>query len=306
MKKFFKFVLTFILMGNAFASISSEVFAEEKPAVTVSSSFLYDMVQNLAGDLVSTEMIIPTGEDPHLYEARPQDLQKIKSADLVLYHGLHFEGKMSDILEPIGVAVTEDFDPNVVGVMDSSSGVAVDPHFWFDIELYQEATQKAAEALIELLPDQEDTITKNLEDYSNQLKDLDKEVEEKIASIPEDSRYLITPHDAFNYFSRAYNIPVRAPQGVTTDSEVSNKDIDDTVDFIVEKKIKAIFAETTTDPARMEKLKEAAAAKGFEVKVIRGEGQELFSDSLAPEGKEGDKYIEMVRHNVDLIVNNLK
>ncbi|MGX7108486.1 metal ABC transporter solute-binding protein, Zn/Mn family [Facklamia miroungae] len=306
MRKVIKVLFTMILMIGSLAGTVSPIFAEDKPAVTVSSSFLYDMVDNLAGDFVTIEMIIPTGEDPHLYEARPQDLQKIKAADLVLYHGLHFEGKMADILEPIGIAVTENFDPSEVGVMDNDSGMAVDPHFWFDIHLYQEATIRASEALIELVPDHKDEILQNLEDYRLKLEDLDKEVKEKIASIPEDSRYLITPHDAFNYFSRAYGIPVRAPQGVTTDSEVSNKDIDDTVDFIVEKQIKAIFAESTTDPARMEKLKEACAAKGFEVEVIRGEGQELFSDSLAPEGQEGDKYIEMVRHNVDLIVDNLK
>ena len=306
MKKILRFLFTLCLLTGSLAGIIPQVSAQDKPTVTVSTSFLYDMVTNLAGDLVTTELIIPTGEDPHLYEPRPQDLQKIKSADLVLYHGLHFEGKMADIFEPIGIAVTENFDVNKIGVMDDDSGVVVDPHFWFDIDLYQQATQRAAEALIELAPDHTDEINKHLEDYSLQLKDLDKEIKEKIALIPEESRYLITPHDAFNYFSRAYNIPVRAPQGVTTDSEVSNKDIDDTVDFIVEKKIKAIFAESTTDPARMEKLKEACAAKGFDVIVIRGEGNELFSDSLAPEGQKGDKYIEMYRHNVDLIVNNLK
>ncbi|MGX7108482.1 metal ABC transporter solute-binding protein, Zn/Mn family [Facklamia miroungae] len=306
MKKFIKFLFAMALFMGSAVGLASSVAAEDKPIVTVTTSFLGDMVSNLAGDFVTIEMIIPAGEDPHLYEPRPQDLQKLKEADLVLYHGLHFEGKMIEQLEPIGVAVSENFDPNEVGVMDDDGGMAVDPHFWFDLNLYQQATQRASEALIELMPDNEAAIVENTDNYVAQLKDLDKELEEKIASIPEESRFLITPHDAFNYFSRAYNIPVRAPQGVTTDSEVSNKDIDDTVDFIVENKIKAIFAESTTDPARMEKLKEACASKGFEVKVVSGEGQELFSDSLAPEGQDGDKFIEMCRHNVDLIVNNLK
>ena len=120
------------------------------------------------------------------------------------------------------------------------------------------------------------------------------------------SRYLITPHDAFNYFSRAYNIKVVAPQGVSTDSEVANKDIESTANFIVEHKVPAIFAESTTDPARMEKLKEMCKAKGFDVKVVSGDGNELFSDSLAPSGQDGDNYIDMYKHNVDLIVDNLK
>lgn len=279
---------------------------EGKPTVVATTSFLSDMVSELAGDYVTVDMIMPAGEDPHLYEAKPQDLEKIKNADLLVYHGLHFEGKMVDILEKNGKAVTVDFDKSEIGEMDEDGQTMVDPHFWFDISLYKKATIKCAEYLTELLPDHKDDIKKNTDNYVAKLDELDKEVKEQIESIPEDSRYLITPHDAFNYFSRSYSIPVRAPQGVTTDSEVATKDIEDTVNFIVDHKIKAIFAESTTDPARMEKLREACKAKGFDVKVVSGEGQELFSDSLAPKGEDGDTYLDMYRHNVKLIVDNLK
>ena len=277
-----------------------------KKVVTVTTSFLYDMVDNLVGDKVSKELIIPAGEDPHLYTAKPQDLEKIKKADLLLYHGLHFEGKMVDVLEKRGSAVSRTFKKEDIGEMEEGGKVVVDPHFWFSIKLYKEATKNAAEDLEKLLPEEKENIEKNLESYLAKLDELDKENKEKINSIPESSRYLITPHDAFNYFSRAYNIPVKAPQGVSTDSEVANKDIEDTVNFIVEKKIKAIFAESTTDPMRMEKLKEAVKAKGFDVRVVSGEGKELFSDSLAPVGQAGDTYIDMYKHNVNLIVENLK
>ena len=277
-----------------------------KKIVTVTTSFLYDMVDNLVGDKVEKEFIIPAGEDPHLYTAKPQDLEKIKNADLLLYHGLHFEGKMVDVLEKKGSAVSRTFKKEDIGEMEEDGKVVVDPHFWFDIKLYKEATKNAAEDLEKLLPEEKESIEKNLESYLAKLDELDKENKEKISSIPEASRYLITPHDAFNYFSRAYNIPVKAPQGVSTDSEVANKDIEDTVNFIVKNKVKAIFAESTTDPMRMEKLKEAVKAKGFDVKVVSGEGQELFSDSLASEGQVGDNYIDMYKHNVDLIVENLK
>ncbi len=280
--------------------------SKEKKVVTVTTSFLYDMVYNLVGDKVDRELIIPAGEDPHLYTAKPQDLEKIKKADLLLYHGLHFEGKMVDVLEKRGSAVARSFKKEDVGEMEQDGEVVVDPHFWFNINLYKEATRNAAEDLEKLLPEEKENIEKNLKDYLAKLDDLDKENKEKINSIPESSRYLITPHDAFNYFSRAYNIPVKAPQGVSTDSEVANKDIEDTVNFIVKNKIKAIFAESTTDPMRMEKLKEAVNAKGFDVEVVSGQGKELFSDSLAPEGQAGDSYIDMYKHNVDLIVENLK
>ena len=305
-------VLAMVLIASSCAKnenkTESEVTNQDsgKKVVTVTTSFLYDMVDNLVGDKVGKELIIPAGEDPHLYTAKPQDLEKIKKADLLLYHGLHFEGKMVDVLEKRGSAVSRTFKKEDIGEMEEDGKVVVDPHFWFDINLYKEATKNAAEDLEKLLPEEKDNIEKNLESYLAKLDELDRENKEKINSIPEASRYLITPHDAFNYFSRAYNIPVKAPQGVSTDSEVANKDIEDTVNFIVENKIKAIFAESTTDPMRMEKLKEAVKAKGFDVKVVSGEGKELFSDSLAPEGQAGDTYIDMYKHNVDLIVENLK
>lgn len=284
--------------------------ADKEPAakkqVTVTTSFLYDMVKNLAGDKVSLELIIPAGEDPHLYLAKSADLQKIKEADLLLYHGIHFEGKMQEALEQSGYAVSETFDKASIGEMEEDGELIQDPHFWFDIDLYKEATENAASRLYELLPDDKEEIESNLKSYIQKLDELDEENRKSLSEIPEGGRYLITPHDAFNYFSRRYDIPVMAPQGVSTDSEVANKDIENTVSFIVEHKVKAIFAESTTDPARMEKLKEACSAKGFEVKVVKGEGAELFSDSLAPEGSFGDSYIDMYRHNVKLIVDNLK
>lgn len=278
----------------------------DKPTITGTTTFVADIVKVLAEDFVNIDMIIPAGDDPHLYEPKPQDLQKITDADLVIYHGLHFEGKMVDVLENYGHALAKDFPADRVGAMDQDGDLIIDPHFWFDLELYQLAVNNTADYLSQLLPEASDTITKNAEEYNEQLVVLFEESKEKLDSIPEDSRYLITPHDAFNYFSRSFNVPVMAPQGISTDSEVANKDIQNTVDFIVEKEIKAVFAETTTDPARMEKLKEAAAAQGFDVKVVSGEGQELFSDSLAPEGQPGDNFIDMFTHNVDLIVENLK
>lgn len=277
-----------------------------KKTVTVTSSFLYDMVKQLAGDYVNVRLIIPPGEDPHVYVAKPQDLDKILSADLVLYHGLHFEGKMSEVLEKTGYAVTGNFPKDLVGRMDVDGERVVDPHFWFSIDLYKRAVENTSNQLIKLVPEEEKRIKENTEIYLKKLDDLKSENKKMLLQIPEDRRYLITPHDAFNYFSREYNMPVLAPQGVSTDSEVANKDIQNTVDFIIKHKIKAVFAESTTDPARMDKLKEACRAKGFDVKVVKGDENELFSDSLAPEGEEGDTYISMYKHNVKLIVDNLK
>lgn len=311
MKKFIWALLAMLALSVTACGIftgntPSSAAVKEKKTVTVTTSFLQDMVKQLAGDKVKVEMIIPAGADPHLYVAKPQDAAKIKNADMVLYHGLHFEGKMQDALKDKGYPVSKTFDKAKIGTMEEDGHEIIDPHFWFDIDLYKEATTNAAKQLEELLPDDKAMIEKNLEKYLAELTQLDEETKAKINSIPKENRYLITPHDAFNYFSRRYDIPVMAPQGVSTDSEVANKDIQETVDFIVEHKVKAIFAESTTDPARMEKLREACKAKGFDVKVVSEEGRQLFSDSLAEQGQPGDTFIEMVRHNVNLIVENLK
>lgn len=288
------------------ASPTETSTATEKKTVTVTTSFLADMVRQLAGDLVEIDPIIPAGEDPHMYLAKPQDLEKLTQADLVLYHGLDFEGKMIDALQSVGHAVADDLPQDALGTMEDEGETVLDPHFWFNLDLYAMAVENAAGHLKALMPEHADTIKTNSEAYKEQLKALHEESKVAIDSIPKDRRYLITPHDAFLYFSRAYDIPVRAPQGISTDSEVAAKDIDETVDFLVEHRVKAIFAESTTDPARMEKLRELALRKGWDVEVVHGDGRELYSDSLAPSGQPGDTFIDMFRHNVQLIVDHLK
>lgn len=277
-----------------------------KKIVTVTTSFLEDMVKQLAGDEVNIALIIPAGEDPHLYQAKPQDLDKIKMADLVLYHGLHFEGKMISVLEKKGHPVSANFPDDKIGRMDEDGQEVIDPHFWFDIDLYKLAVQEASAQLKALLPDKTDTLEANTESYLKKLDELKQEISSKLAEIPEDQRFLVTPHDAFNYFSREFHVTVVAPQGVSTDSEVANADVEKTAAFIAEHKIKAVFAESTTNPERMEKLREVCKSKGWDVKVVSGEGEELFSDSLAPAGQKGDNYLDMYRHNVELMVKYLK
>lgn len=276
------------------------------PVVTVTTSFLNDMVKQLAGDYVNRDLIIPAGEDPHLYVAKSSDLKKLQEADLVLYHGLHFEGKMVDALEAKGTAVTKGFSKKDVGTMDEDGEKVVDPHFWFDIDLYKKAVKEASKELKDLVPEHRSDIAKNTKEYLAELDDLDQWNKKSLSVIPKESRYLVTPHDAFNYFARRYDFTLYAPQGVSTDSEVANSDMMETVNLIKEHKIKAIFTESTTNPERMKKLQEAVAAKGGNVAVVTGEGKELFSDSLAPEGQDGDSYIDMYKHNTNLIVESLK
>mgnify|MGYP000853344756 CR=1 FL=1 len=292
------------LMASCYSGDKTQT-DDQRKTVTVTTSFIYDMVNNIAGDKVNLELIIPHGVDPHLYQAKPEDLGKIMRADLLLYHGLHFEGKMQDILKKNGHAITSTFKKEDLITMEEDGFNVVDPHFWFDLTLYKEAFENTCNELIQLLPEEKESFEEKTICYLEELDALHHETFERINQIGENSRYLITPHDAFNYFSRSYAMEVVAPQGVSTESEVSNADLEKTAQFIVDHKIRSIFTESTTNPEKMKKLQEICRSKGFEVSVIHGDGKELFSDSLAPVGEPGDTFIDMFRHNVKLIVDNL-
>lgn len=293
------------LVGCSSQSNKNNSTDNHKKKVVATTSFVADITHKIAGDSVNIETIIPAGEDPHIYVAKTSDLDKIKKADLVLYHGLHFEGKMIDTLEKLGKEISANFPKERLTTLDEDGEIVTDPHFWFDITLYKKAVETTSSHLQNLVPEQKDIYQKNTEKYLKELDELDVWIKAEIEKIPKESRYLITPHDAFNYFAKNYNIKVEAPQGISTESEVDNKSMIETVNLIVDNKVKAIFTESTTSPERMEKLQEAVKAKGFEVKIVTGEGKELFSDSLAPKGETGDTFIEMYKHNIRLIVSNL-
>ena len=288
---------------------ASSTGAKDKLKLCVTTSFLEDMAEVLGGDSVEISCIIPRGEDPHTYEAKPEDLKKMQSAQVLFYHGLHFEGKMQDALKAQGgVMVSKDFPEDKV--IQAFQGEDVpDPHFWFDQDLYAQAVSTMAATLEEKLPEEKKAIEERKEAYQKELEELKAYTKKRLEEIPEKSRVLLTPHDAFQYFSRAYGIEVKAPQGVSTDGEVSAYDMAETAQFIVDHKIKAIFTESTTDPQRMKKLQESCKEKGFSVEVVEGEKEGeggLFSDSLGLRGEAGDTYLTMVRYNVDLIVDHLK
>lgn len=310
MKKILSLVLSLCMVSVLIIGCSSKdaksTEGGEKKNIVVTTSFLGDMVEQIAKDKVNVDVIIPAGEDPHLYVAKPEDLNKIKNGDLILYHGLHFEGKMQEVLEKKGAAVAKNFKESDIGKMEEDGHEVIDPHFWFDLNLYKMAVDEASTQLSNLLPEYKEEFEKNTAEYKASLDKLNEENSKLLGEIPKEHRFLITPHDAFNYFSRMYDIEVVAPQGVSTNSEIANKDIEKTADFIVKHKVKAIFSESTTNPERMKKLQEIVKSKGYDVKIVTGEGNELFSDSLAPKGSDGSTFIDMYRHNVKLIHDNLK
>lgn len=300
-------IVAILALMIAACSPNSEAGNEgDKPNLVVTTTFLRDMVAVLEADVeaFNTELIIPAGEDPHVYEPKASDLRMLTEADIILYHGLNFEGRMTDVLTE-GISVTEDFDTSALQEMVDEDEKVVDPHFWFNLDLYQQAFKRVKDTLIKNNPEGKDQYEANYEAYIEELNELDQYIAGRIQEVPEESRILVTPHDAFGYLSTAYDMEVHAPQGFSTDSEVSNNQIQKTADMIVDNNIKAIFVETTTNPDRMRRIQEVVASQGGEVELV-GEGNELLSDSLAREGEDGDTFLSMYRHNIDIIVDHLK
>ena len=306
MKKLLPLIIL-LLSSFLVACSKDEAAANSKENIVVTTTFINDMVSVLENNIegYNVELLIPAGEDPHVYEPKASDLRKIDQADYVLYHGLNFEGRMADLLKE-GTSITRNFETSHLTEMKEGSETMTDPHFWLDIELYKQAFTEVKEVLVKNNPSAQEQYEENYEAYIKELNELQVYVENRIDEIPQESRILITPHDAFGYLALTQDIRVHAPQGFSTDGEVSNQAIEETANIIVDNNIKSIFLETTTNPNQMKRLKEIVSSKGQDVELVNNEDDKLLSDSLAKEGNVGDSYITMYKHNIDTIVDNLK
>lgn len=299
-------MLVLAACGNA-SDEGSSASADDKLQITTTTGMIADAAREVGGDLVEVTGLMGPGVDPHLYKASQGDIQKLESADVILYNGLHLEGKMSDILINIGkskpvVQVTKDIPESELLMVPYGDSEEADPHIWFDVEKWIQVTDTIRNAMIEEDPDNTDTYNQQADAYIEELKALHEEVKTQIASIPEQSRVLVTAHDAFGYFGEAYDIEVAGLQGISTSAEAGASDVSELRDFLVENKIKAVFVESSISPKAMEAIVAGAEEKGHTVSI----GGELFSDAMGPEGTEEGTYIGMVKHNTKTIVDALK
>ncbi|MBL9001265.1 MAG: zinc ABC transporter substrate-binding protein [Phycisphaerae bacterium] len=274
--------------------------------VVCTTGMVADLVTRVGGERVAVTCLMGEGVDPHLYKASPGDLRLLENADLIFYNGLHLEGRMGEVLETLGrrqtvVAVAEGIDAAKL-LVDHDQGGQPDPHIWFDVMLWMKAAERVRGALITRDPESAPTYERNTAEYLARLTALHEEVAREVVSIPAESRVLVTAHDAFGYFGRAYGIEVRAVQGMSTDSEASLKDINDLVDLLCARRIKAVFIESSVSAKSVEALVEGCRARGHEVVI----GGELFSDAMGAPGTPEGTYEGMVRANVSLIVGALR
>ncbi|WP_243291133.1 zinc ABC transporter substrate-binding protein [Bacillus sp. FJAT-47783] len=274
--------------------------------VTTTIAQIEDIVINVGKDKVKTESLMGPGIDPHLYQASQGDIKKLQGADIIFYNGLHLEGKMGEVLEKMAedrptVPVTRDIKEEQL-ITDPANPGAHDPHVWFDINLWKIAVDTVAEELAQVSPEHKEEFKQNAEDYKQQLDDLYNESVEKIEQINENSRVLVTAHDAFAYFGRSFGFEVEGLQGLSTDSEYGLKDVQNIVGLLVDRDIKAVFIESSISEKSINAVVEGAKKKGHEVTI----GGELFSDAMGEEGTEEGTYIGMFKHNIDTIVSSLK
>ena len=276
-----------------------------KLRVVATTSMIYDAVFSIAADSVEATALMGPGVDPHLYKATQGDLKKLSQADLILYNGLFLEGKMGEVLKKQArlksvVAVAEAIPKDLLRAHLQYKD-AYDPHVWFDVRLWKQAVQAISSALQEQDARNKSFYTSNTLAHLRQLDSLDTWVRDTINSIPPKQRVLITAHDAFGYFGRAYGVEVMGLQGISTQAEFGLRDISQLVQYATERNIGAVFVETSVSEKALRAVVEGAAARGHTLRI----GGSLYSDAMGAFGTVEGTYVGMFRANVRTIVTAL-
>lgn len=298
--------LTSIFFLAACDSKSGSGKSNGKMKIVTTTGMIKDAVEHVLGDKAEVIALMGPGVDPHLYKATQGDLQKLTDADVVFYNGLHLEGKMGEVLEKLGktkpvIAIASKINEEHLRAVPGFQGTH-DPHIWFDVKLWENAVLAVSDFMKEHDQANADLYEANGKKYIAQLDSLHEAVRKSIQQIPEQQRVLITAHDAFGYFGDAYDIEVRGLQGISTVSEFGLKDVTELVNFIISRKIKAIFVETSVSQKSIEAVREGCQQKNWDVKI----GGSLYSDAMGQAGTPEGTYIGMVDANVKTIVEALK
>jgi manganese/zinc/iron transport system substrate-binding protein len=288
------------------------VGAREQPDVrgrrvvaVATTGMVADVVAHVGAGRVDVVTLMGPGVDPHLYKASEGDVSRLGDADVVFYNGLHLEARMGEVFERMGryvntVPVAEAVPEHLLHAPPDYEG-QYDPHVWFDVSLWAYTVDAVADALVDLDPTHAAIYRGNAARYRDALSELDGYVQARVATLPREKRVLVTAHDAFGYFGSAYDFEVKGLQGISTVAEAGARDLQEVATLIAERRIPAVFIESSVPVRFVEALREAVRARGYEVAL----GGELYSDALGDPGTPEGTYAGMVRHNVDTIVNAL-
>jgi len=274
--------------------------------VVATTGMVADLVRQTGGVRVEVQQLMGPGVDPHLYKPTAADASRLAKADVIFYNGLNLEGRLGDLFTRLArqgtkvYAVSESVPEGRLLSPEDSEGLP-DPHIWLDAALWAETVPAVVAGLSAADPEGAPVYRANGEKLAAELRKLDAWCREQAAQLPEERRILVTSHDAFNYFGRAYGFRVIALQGISTASETSLSDMAGLVDFIRGQKVPAIFVETSVNPAGLQRV-----ARDADVRI----GGELFSDALGEPGQMEDghdvgTYDGMMRYNMAAIVEGL-
>lgn len=297
--------ILYLLISLAIISCKNASEESGKLKVVTTTSMLTDLVKNIGGDLIEVNGLMGAGVDPHLYKASEGDVNKLFQADIIFYNGLHLEGKLVDVFEKMAktkltVSLGGSLDKNeLIGSEYFVSNY--DPHVWFNIQFFKQFGDRVAETLAANDPVNAKKYQENTALYQDKLDALEIEVKAIIATLPKEKRILVTAHDAFNYFGKAYGFNVVGLQGLSTATEAGVQDVRRLSQFIIDNKVKAIFIESSVPRRTIEALQEAVLSKNHDV----GIGGSLYSDALGNAGTIEGTYVGMFRANVKTIVEAL-
>lgn len=273
------------------------VAAQEKKKVLATASMLADMAFQIAGDKVNIESIVPIGGDPHLYDPVPEDARKAARADLILKNGLTFEGWLSELIDNSGTKALQVLTTDGIKSIESLTYEnSADPHAWMDAANGIIYATNIYNALTKIDPRNAEFYKSNYETYKAKLTELDNYILEQIQSIPKGNRVLITSHDAFQYYGRKYGIELEAILGTSTDAEEQTSDIIRVNKVIRERKVPAVFIESTVNPKLLRQI-----ASDNDVKI----GGSLYADSIGDKNSPAPTYHDMLKYNTDVIVSAL-
>lgn len=264
--------------------------------IVCSTGIIGDLVKQLLGSEYQVKILMGPGVDPHNYEAKPSDVRALGEAKVIIFSGLHLEGKMAGLMHKMKE------EKNVIEFsdgMDKSSLIALtsqtyDPHVWFDVNLWMQGLKYCKSKLVSTFPEDSAQIEKRFLKLLSEGKKLDKYCKEEIAKIPGQKRVLITSHDAFHYFGKAYGVKVKAIQGVSTVTEPGLKNVRNLVDYIVENQIPSVFIESSVSRKSIDALIEACEAKGHRLKI----GGMMYSDALGGKNSNANTYFKMIKKNM--------
>lgn len=297
----FRFLLLLLPAVALWSCKDATVREKQKPLWVATTGMIGDVLMAFAGDYAEVKVLMGPGVDPHLYKATQADLSQLRDAELIVYNGLHLEGKMGDILRKLNgktqtIALGELLPPNRLLLADSANST-YDPHIWFDVALWRDAATLLLDTLAQVHSTDE-----NAAAYLDTLTALHHSIMAQFESWTPNQKVLVTAHDAFGYFGRAYGFSVRGLQGISTLSDFGIRDVEQLAAFVISNRIPALFVEHSIPPRAIQSVLETSKRGGHNVNV----GGELYSDALgAPDGPAGT-YVGMVRHNVQTIFESLQ